>query len=186
VAAGLIHDPEAEKRSVMLRRKALCNGELTGRACVHYWTHVEKVESNNPDNLRLGEIYRGCTLSPSIVHEMSESQLATFCNHYKPRRKTLLAVIGLEADRGKYDPFFEAYDPLTPEQIKELQKESTPVDLEKVNKQTVGMADSSLSDQNLEDFQDEVKKISAKNALDALDNDDEDQGIFSKGNGEQD
>ena len=175
--AGLIYDPESEKRSEMMRRKSLCNGQLTGRSCVHYWTHVEKVESNNPDNLRLGEVFRGCTLSPSIVHEMSESQLATFCNHYKPRRKTLKSMLGLEADRGAYDPMFEAYDPLTPDQIKELQKESDNlIDLEKANRETVGMAtDAPSAEDQIESFK---KEISADAALEALEDDDGDQGIF--------
>lgn len=128
---GLIHDPGAEKRSLMMRRKPLCNGEKTGRSCIHYWVHVEKVESNNPDNLRLGEIYRACALNGASalhVHEMSESQLATVCNQYVPRRlpiwKRPLAVLGLVEDPGKYEGSVEDYKPLSPEEIKELQRGS--------------------------------------------------------------
>jgi hypothetical protein len=125
--AGLIEDPEAEKRSLMMRRKALCNGASTGRCCVHYWVHVEKVESNNADYLRRGELYRVCGYHPSIANEMSHEQLATECNQFVPRRlpmwKRPLALLRIVSDPGKYDPSFEDYQPLTPEQIQALQDE---------------------------------------------------------------
>lgn len=171
MTAGYHYDPEAERRSAMMRRKSLCNGQLTGRQCIYYWTHVEKVESNNPDNLKLGEIYRGCTYAPSIVHEMSEAQLATYCNQYKPRRRTLRVLLGLDADRGAYDPQLEMYDPLTPEQIRALQAESPAAPTNE--RDTTGM----LVDQQVEAFKAEVGVgISASDALAALE--ENDQGIF--------
>jgi hypothetical protein len=130
---GLIHDPEAEKRSLMMAQKALCNGQQTGRSCVHYWVHAEKVESNNPDNLRIGEVFRVCApmgTSPTLGNEMSESQLATRCNRYEPRKlplfKRALKVLGLPVDDpGVYDPEVEEYNPLTAEEIRLLQEGSS-------------------------------------------------------------
>jgi hypothetical protein len=123
--AGLVVDPEAEKRSVMMRQKVLCNGEKNGRSCVHYWAHVEKVESTNADYLRRGEIYRVCGFHPSIAHEMRQDQLAVECNYYTPRRlpiwKRPLALLKIVDDPGRFDPSFEGYNPLTDEEIKQLQ-----------------------------------------------------------------
>jgi hypothetical protein len=178
--SGMIHDPEADKRSIMMQRPALCNGQAKGRSCVHYWVHVEKVESNNADNLRLGEIFRGCVLHASLVHEMTASQLATICNKYTPRKppiwKRPLVVLGLADDLGKYDPAVEEYNPLTPEEIRELQKGSKEVTFDAV-------AGDHPAQENLEDFKDEVKKeLTAEEAIEALgeDEDAEDQGIFEK------
>jgi len=173
---GMIHDPEAEQRSIMMKRPALCNGQKTGRSCAFYWVHTEKVESNNPDNLRLGEIFRGCILHDSIVHEMSESQLATSCNQYKPRKLPLfrraLAVLNLTEDPGKYDPTIEEYQPLSPEEIRELQKGSSdPLGRDDdavaggVPGQTAPLTDDMLKALN------GPREVSADEALAALDED---------------
>lgn len=168
---GMIHDPEAESRSVMLKRPALCNGQKTGRSCVHYWAHAEKVESNNPDNLRLGEMFRGCGYHPSIVHEMSESQLATVCNRYEPRKLPLfrraLVVLGLADDPGKYDPSFEEYQPLTPDEIKQLQDGSPSTQVEQVP--MTGGAAQPLTDEHLAAAGIVARELTASEAVDALD-----------------
>jgi hypothetical protein len=126
--AGIVEDFEAEKRSLMAKAKPLCNGEKNGRSCVHYWAHVEKVESVNPDYLRRGELFRVCGFHPSIAHEMNQHQLAVECNRYAPRRLPLfkrpLAVLGLVKDPGKYDPNFEEYQPISAAQLKLLQEET--------------------------------------------------------------
>lgn len=130
--AGLIHDPEAEGRSIMMKRPALCNGQRTGRQCVHYWMHIEKVESNNADNLRLGETYRGCALDKTpavLVHQMTANELAVVCNRFEPRRlpfyKRPLRWLRLIDDPGAYKPDLEEYRPLTPDDIREIQTGSS-------------------------------------------------------------
>lgn len=179
---GMIIDPEAEGRSIMMQRPALCNGQKTGRSCVHYWAHAEKVESNNPDNLRLGELFRGCCFHTSIVHEMSESQLATVCNRYEARKLPVwqrpLASLGLVDDLGKYDPVFEDYQPLSPEEIRKLQAESPSAHVDQTP--MTGGTQTPLTDAQIIAIDKSKKKeITAEEAIEAL-GEDEDQGIFEK------
>lgn len=188
--AGLIHDPGAEKRSLMMRRPALCNGQATGRCCAYYWVHVEKVESNNPDNLRLGEVYRGCTFAPSIVHEMTEAQLATVCNQYKPRRLPLwqrpLAALRVLKDPGRYDPSIETYEPLPPEQIRQLQAADEIADVPQVAMVGgVPGATAPMSDEQIATMRAQLAaragRLTASTAVRALDdNPDADEGIFNR------
>lgn len=109
----------------MTRQPVLCNGQKTGRSCVHYWAHVEKVESANADYIRLGQTWRVCGWHPSIANEMSADQLAVRCNQYTPRWLPLwkrpLALLRIVDDPGTYQSEYEEYRPLTPEQIKALQ-----------------------------------------------------------------
>ena len=104
-------DPEAEKRSLMLKQQSVCNGEASGFACKHYWTVIMKVDAQNPDHLRVGEKVRRClVIAPEII-ELGDGtkELAVHCSRY-------------EEDRNRpYDPSFEEYNPLSPEEINELQ-----------------------------------------------------------------
>lgn len=162
---AFVDDPGAEKRSVMLRQQALCNGQKTGRSCVHYWAHVEKVESHNPDFIRLGQVFRVCGFHPSLAHEMSEEQLAVRCNQYRPRRLPLwkrpLALLKLVDDPGRYQVEYEVYKPLTPAQVAALQAETTTDDLVAAN---IEQAEASLRAVGRE------KVVSVDDALD--------EGIF--------
>ncbi|MCK5604694.1 hypothetical protein KAR91_22585 [Candidatus Pacearchaeota archaeon] len=123
---GLIHDPLAEKRSLMLQQESLCNGHQTGKQCQHYWVMRQKMESANPDFLRSGEKKRMCTLSPGFpVEFISDIELPVECNRYCPSLR-------------EYDAAFEQYNPLTPEEIAEIQQQevdstiSTPSPKEQV------------------------------------------------------
>lgn len=107
---GLIHDPQAEKRSLMLQQENLCNGQQTGNQCQHYWVMRQKVESGNPDFLRSGEKKRMCTLSPGFpVEFIADVELPVECNRYCASLRV-------------YDPTFEEYNPLSPEEIAEIQE----------------------------------------------------------------
>lgn len=178
---GFHYDPEADKRSLMLKQKALCNGQRNGRACVHYWTHVEKVESANSDNLRRGEIYRSCVFpgggAPLQSHEMSADQLATECNQFKARRLPILqrplAWLGMVEDQGKYDPEYEDYKPLSPEEIKTLQAELPTPEADE-NAVVGGTPEAAI-----ESFK---KDFSLDDAMSALDDNSEDGGIFKEKN----
>lgn len=121
---GFFIDEGADKRSLMNRQPRLCNGQKTGRACVHYWAHNEPVESANSDVLRLGQLFRVCGVHPSIAHEMESHQLATHCNRYEPRRLPLykrpLRWLRIIDDPGAYNPAVEEYRPLTPEEVQAL------------------------------------------------------------------
>lgn len=132
---GFFIDPNADKRSLMHAQPRLCNGQKTGRACVHYWAHNEPVESANSDVLRLGQLFRVCGVHPSIAHEMESHQLATHCNRYAPRRLPLykrpLRWLRIIDDPGAYNPSVEEYRPLTPEEVKAIRdafKADTPED----------------------------------------------------------
>jgi hypothetical protein len=184
---GLIHDPEAEKRSLMMARKALCNGQQTGRSCVHYWVHAEKVESNNPDNLRIGEVFRVCApmgTSPTLGNEMSESQLATRCNRYEPRKlplfKRVLKVLRFPvADPGAYDPEVEDYKPLTAEEIRELQAGSSdPTHVAEPGPLTPGTTAPITAEDAINSLKQEVV-ISLNDAKAALE-EESGEGIFDK------
>jgi hypothetical protein len=107
---GLIFDPLAEKRSVMLQQHSLCNGHQNGKQCQHYWVMRQKMESANPDFLRSGEKKRMCTLSPGFpVEFIADTELPVECNRYTPSLK-------------KYDAAFEEYNPLTPDEIADIQQ----------------------------------------------------------------
>jgi hypothetical protein len=70
----------------------------------------QKMESANPDFLRSGEKKRMCTLSPGFpVEFISDMELPVECNRYSPSLK-------------KYDAAFEEYNPLTPDEIAEIQQ----------------------------------------------------------------
>lgn len=167
---GLIRDPDAEKRSLMLKQKTLCDGQKNGRACACYWEHWEKVDSHNPDSLRKGEIFRVCIVSPAIAHEMTADQVATECNQYRPMKLAWylrpLAWIGLIDDPGRYRDT-ATWNPMTPEEIKKLE-EKTP------------LADE-LVQLNKTKFQAEVEEKQKELSLDdAINEMGEDQGIFAE------
>lgn len=104
-------DPEAEKRSLMMKQKAFCNGEATGYCCKHYWTVVMKVDVQNPDHLKTGEKVRRClVIAPEIV-ELGDGtkELAVHCSKYV-----------MDSDR-PYDAEFEEYKPLAPDEVTSLE-----------------------------------------------------------------
>jgi len=110
IILGLIYDPKAEGRSLMLSQESICNGHSTGVQCVHYWAMVQKVESANPDFLRTGSKRRLCICSPgNYIEFVAETELPVKCNKYLP-------------SLNEYEPDFETYNPLTPEEIKEIQE----------------------------------------------------------------
>ena len=113
MTALIIHDPNVDERSEMHRRPALCSGAKTGRVCVHYLVHAKKVDSLTSDMLHLGETFRVCLRSPAIALEFTHKEVPAVCNKYVPRRKTVLAMLRLEPDRGAYHPLVEEYNPIT-------------------------------------------------------------------------
>ena len=107
-------DPEAEKRSLMNKQPAVCNGEATGFACKHYWTVVMRVDVQNPDHLRTGEKVRRClVIAPEIV-ELGDGtkELAVHCSRY------------VKDNNRPYDASFEEYNPMSPEEVESLQEPS--------------------------------------------------------------
>ena len=101
-----INDPKAEKRSLMLAQKRLCNGEQNGRPCVHYWTMLRPANVHNVDMVKKGESLRFCrawTPEP-LEFEDGTRELPFQCSQYKPD------------DTRVYDPTFEEYTPMTPEE----------------------------------------------------------------------
>lgn len=124
----LIHDPGAEARSLMMNAPCICNGEKTGYVCKHYWSVMQKFLANNADTMRDGEKQRACTLMSGWPLEFVSEEFPTRCNRYERRPLPgLLALVaravGL-AEHGwqKYDPAFEAFNPLTLEEIEELRR----------------------------------------------------------------
>jgi hypothetical protein len=116
------NDSEADKRSLMMKQAVICNGQKTGRPCVHYTAIARRVLSANSDHLRTGEKVRLCSAFGTFL-EFDFDELPVQCTSYKPRRKTLPVLLGLHPDHTKYDEGFEEYRPLTPEEIADLQPE---------------------------------------------------------------
>lgn len=125
---SLIHDPGADARSLMMNAPCICNGEKTGYVCRHYWAVMQKFSANNADSVRDGEKQRACTLMSGWPLEFVSEEFPTRCNRYErrplPGLFALVArAVGL-AERGwqKFDPAFEEFNPMTPEEIAELRK----------------------------------------------------------------
>lgn len=129
---SLIHDPEAERTSLMMQQPSLCDGQKTGVECHYYWRYVQKVESANPDYLKEGMKGRVCTVTPAYPIEMFSEEKRTKCNFYKPRQLPLLTALGVALKvidhPHAYDPSAEEYNPLDVEEIKQIHsKRETPI-----------------------------------------------------------
>lgn len=76
---GPVVDPDAEKRSLMLQRKVLCNGQATGVRCASYWTVIRNEPSQDPDMLVIGGKLRFCRAWGAEPLEFGEgtTELAT-------------------------------------------------------------------------------------------------------------
>lgn len=126
-AFGTIFDPDAEKRSLMLARKVLCNGEATGTRCKHYWTFVRNAPSASVDFLALGEKVRLCgawgdaeplefgegTTECATVAAQDEKAPWKGCTRYRPAASKLVHIVRRvlrRPDPDLYDPSFEDYD----------------------------------------------------------------------------
>ncbi len=123
-----ITDDKAAKLSKMLKRKAICNGEKSGYECIHYFPFGAKTESNDPEFLGFGEKFRNCTVCPGYLIEFDgEDNLPHTCRRYEPDAP-LLVKIGHKIKKvlfgRKYDPTFEVYKPMTPEEVVELTREA--------------------------------------------------------------
>jgi hypothetical protein len=107
----LIEDPLAKDRSLMLRQKVLCNGQRTGLQCEHYWGLLKKTDTVNPDAQRSGEKVRYCLVDRAEATFLGDggSDMAVACTAFKPSRRV-------------YDATFEDFNPMTPEDIIELER----------------------------------------------------------------
>ena len=104
-------DPKADARSLMNKQKFMCNGEATGLKCRHYWASVLKIDAVNPDALRTGEKHRKCLRVPGVIIDLEGDnipEMAVKCDQYDPSPFWA---------RRSYDPDFEKYNPMTPEEI---------------------------------------------------------------------
>lgn len=156
-----IFDPEAEATSLMLKQQTLCDGQKTGRMCHHYHRFVQKVESANPDFLRLGQVGRFCKISEGFPIEMFEQEKRVKCVDYTPRRLPILKAIGVALriipDPYAYDGDVEEYAPITPEQQQEIfaKRKTKIADLlppsPAEQRSTAGFGE------NIEEFKEEIK-----------------------------
>lgn len=107
----LMEDPKAKDRSLMSRQKSLCNGQRTGHQCVHYWALRKKSTTVNPDAQRKGETIRYCMYDTSEVTFLGDGgdDMAVACTGYSPSERV-------------YAPEFETFEPMTPEEIDELER----------------------------------------------------------------
>lgn len=110
----LMEDPKAKDRSLMARQKSLCNGQRTGSQCAYYWALRKKTDTVNPDAQRKGETIRYCTFDQAEVTFLGDggSDMAVACTGYAPSNR-------------QYAPEFEAFEPMTPEEIDELERKQT-------------------------------------------------------------
>lgn len=112
----------------MLQKKPVCTGAATGYQCKHYWLRFAPVVANNPDMVRDGERGRACLLSEAFLPEFDSQDTPTYCNRYEPRPAPgLVNIVRRALGAGGFVPYArdkEEYNPLTPEQIRELQEAS--------------------------------------------------------------
>jgi hypothetical protein len=123
-----IDDPGADARSLMLNAPSICNGEKTGHPCVHYWAVNQKFKAGNADTVRDGEKQRACTLVAGWPLEWTSEEAPTKCNRYARRpRPGLLALVqrAVGLAQGYEKPFtdFEAYNPMTWDEINKLRED---------------------------------------------------------------
>ncbi len=83
--SGIIDDPNADARSLMMRAKCVCNGEANGVQCKHYWGVNQKFRAVNSDSVRRGEQNRSCKHVDGFLLEFVSEEKPTYCNHYEPR-----------------------------------------------------------------------------------------------------
>ena len=116
MSVAYIEDPEAKKKSLMLKQKTFCNGQATGKQCKFYWAMTKLMDVPNPDHLRSGENLRYCLVDVGDATFLGDggSDMAVYCNKYEPSKT-------------EYDPDFEEYRPLTPEEIADLKPISSDV-----------------------------------------------------------
>ena len=120
-----IFDPEAEKRSLMMAQKVICNGQKTGVRCKYYWRLTRQISAINPDFLREGERVRVCNLlAPGDFIALEEGELPVRCNNYVPHRRSLLQILTGRGDNGAYRPKDEEYNPLSTQDVQKLQEGS--------------------------------------------------------------
>lgn len=125
----------------MHKKPSICNGQATGTPCVHYWFHTQKVESNNPDELRDGEKHRACLISPGFPVEFSDEEIPHVCNQYRPRKQRGLK--GLLGFKETYNAADEEYNPLSPEEVAALRSADPtppPPELDAFGKFAAGVA----------------------------------------------
>ena len=106
---------ESRERSLMFRAKQImCNGAKTGQCCKHYWAGRRIPPSATPHLLKHGEAIRMCRAFGAEPLEFDDGLEGMFlqCNIY-------------EADEKRpYDENFEKYDPITNEEVAELENEA--------------------------------------------------------------
>ncbi len=177
-----IYDPEAEATSIMMQQPSLCDGQSTGRACEHYWRYTQKVESANADYLKSGMTGRVCIVTPAYPIEMFSEEKRVACNFYKSRKLPLLKRIGVALkviqDPHAYDASEEEYNPLTPEEVKQIHSQrSTPIsDLVPASASDFANATAGFSDQAVEDLKAEVGEMSEAEIKAAMGYDKDDDG----------
>lgn len=129
----LIHDKDAEERSIMNRHPCICTGAATGVQCAHYWAVGQKFDAQQPDALNFGDKRRSCNVSPSFMLEFTTTEEPHYCNHYVPRKEPGLVNIIKRAAQAltfraigpgykPFDPRFEKYRPMSADDIEKLRK----------------------------------------------------------------
>ena len=121
-----IQDEIAAKKSKMLNRPSICNGEKNGIKCKNYWSFGAKVDVSNPEFVKFGEKFRQCTVSPYLVEFEGYDNLPHECDRYVPDfwlARLWLMIVRFFTGRA-VDLGFELYDPMTSDEVIELTKEA--------------------------------------------------------------
>jgi len=122
-----IEDRKTAALSKMVNRKVICNGEVNGYKCIHYFSFAAKTDAQNKEFLNTGEKFRNCTVCPGYLIEFDgEESLPHTCDRYEGDYPAFVkGLVALKrfffADR-KFDPSFEEYNPETQEDVHELTK----------------------------------------------------------------
>lgn len=149
-------DRLSREASLMTAKPKLCNGQATGFQCKHYWGQGMAIDVPNAHHLRYGRKNRLCLVMASEHWDLGEEgrEMLHYCTLYEPSTR-------------KYDPDFEVFNPLSPEDAEALLE---------ARKKARAEGAGSLAQLEVErlSFDDVEKTLQAKEAPTL------DEGIFNK------
>jgi len=122
-----VQDEKAIALSEMHLRKVICNGEVTGVKCKNYWSFAAKTDALNAEMLKYGEKFRNCTVCPGYLVEFDGwESMPHHCDRYVPDSSLIKRMFSFikKIFFGKrfFDPTFEDYNPITKEELTQLNK----------------------------------------------------------------
>ena len=124
-----VQDDKASALSGMMKRKIICNGEVHGHKCVHYFSFAAKTDALNKEFLNYGEKFRNCLVCPGYLIEFDGVEsLPHSCDQYVPDcslvKKALIKIKKVFWSDRVYDSKFEEYNPMSKDDVDNLTREA--------------------------------------------------------------